>query len=148
MSPPKQKSHYCREDLCPESPTQGEPEGEKGLWEKVTKNWGDLDEKLKDKKIYVTAQPGGFGSGTVYWANWQIRKKFARLVLAHFSSDTLRVLKGLLFRALQNEVAELAWALEKEDPEEILEEAADVANFAMMVADIHQPEPTPKREGE
>ena len=44
---------------------------------------------------------------------------------------------GLLFQRLQEEIIELALALSREDTEAIGEECADVANFAMMIADLH-----------
>ena len=40
------------------------------------------------------------------------------------------------FRLLQIEVEELAEALSDGTPEDIINEAADVGNFAMMIADI------------
>lgn len=44
---------------------------------------------------------------------------------------------GLLFTRLREEVTELSTALHGEDKELIRKEAADVANFAMFIADIH-----------
>lgn len=41
-------------------------------------------------------------------------------------------------RRLLEEVSELIVALAQEDKEAIRSESADVANFAMMVADVHQ----------
>lgn len=46
--------------------------------------------------------------------------------------------QGGLFIYLLSEVAELHLALANETPERIAEEAADVANLAMMIADIHK----------
>ena len=46
--------------------------------------------------------------------------------------------EGALMYGLRQEVRELEEALRHGKPEQIMEEAADVANFAMMVADIHQ----------
>ena len=40
---------------------------------------------------------------------------------------------------LHQEMDELIIALNERDPEKILNEAADVANFAMFLADINQP---------
>lgn len=40
-----------------------------------------------------------------------------------------------LLRRVRQEVEELAEVIEYDDPAEVLEEAADVANMAMMVAD-------------
>lgn len=48
-------------------------------------------------------------------------------------------------QGLRKEVRELEEALRHGSPNEILEEAADVANFAMMVADIHR-QPTEGKE--
>ena len=45
--------------------------------------------------------------------------------------------RELLFKKLQAEQTELLLAVASGDPKRILEEAADVANMAMMVADIH-----------
>lgn len=45
--------------------------------------------------------------------------------------------RGLLMTRLQAEVWELVLAVHEGKPDKILEEAADVANFAMFVADIH-----------
>ncbi len=44
---------------------------------------------------------------------------------------------GPLADGLHREVTELMIALEKGSEISILEEAADVANFAMMIADLH-----------
>ena len=54
-------------------------------------------------------------------------------------SDTSydRGARGPLMKALVGECIELAIAVERGDLEEIRHEAADVANFAMFVADIH-----------
>lgn len=41
-----------------------------------------------------------------------------------------------LLRRIGGELAELRRAIKKGDEEEIIREAADVANFAMMIADI------------
>ena len=45
-----------------------------------------------------------------------------------------------LSKRLSEEVAELLLTIMKNDPDEILYEAADVANFAMMIADLSRPE--------
>lgn len=45
--------------------------------------------------------------------------------------------QGVLFEKLQEEVLELALAIHDKNKSEIRKEAADVANLAMMVADIH-----------
>lgn len=45
---------------------------------------------------------------------------------------------GLLHRRLQDEMSELTVALERGIASEIFREAADVANFAMMLADFHK----------
>ena len=47
---------------------------------------------------------------------------------------------GFLMRRLTEEIIELVVALEGGDSDHILSEAADVANFAMMIADFHQTE--------
>lgn len=44
---------------------------------------------------------------------------------------------GYMMRRLSDEMLELAEAVTKGDTKAIREEAADVANFAMMVADVH-----------
>jgi hypothetical protein len=44
---------------------------------------------------------------------------------------------GTLFDKLMHEVIELALALNAREKSRILEECADVANFAMMIADVH-----------
>lgn len=46
---------------------------------------------------------------------------------------------------LYGEITELAIALRDEDPSRILEEAADVANFAMFIADITRYWPSKKK---
>ena len=46
--------------------------------------------------------------------------------------------EGALMTGLRREVRELEEALRHGTPTQILEEAADVANFAMMVADFHR----------
>lgn len=45
--------------------------------------------------------------------------------------------KGILFSSLQDEIIELAFALKGNKKKDILEECADIANYAMMIADIH-----------
>ena len=45
--------------------------------------------------------------------------------------------RGSLMSHLQDEVTELILALHEGDKDKVKEEAADVANFAMMVADFH-----------
>lgn len=45
--------------------------------------------------------------------------------------------KGFLMRRLSEELTELILAVDSGDANKIREEAADVANFAMMVADLH-----------
>ncbi len=45
--------------------------------------------------------------------------------------------KGFLMRRLLEEVTELILAVDSRDGDHIREEAADVANFAMMVADYY-----------
>lgn len=45
---------------------------------------------------------------------------------------------GWFFKRLLDEVEELRQALESGEPVDIMEEAADVANFAMMIYDIHK----------
>jgi len=44
---------------------------------------------------------------------------------------------GELFQRLRGEVDELCEALIKEDSKSILSECADIANFAMFIADYH-----------
>ena len=44
---------------------------------------------------------------------------------------------GFLMTRLHQEVSELTIAVHEKDKKKILKEAADVANFAMMIADIH-----------
>lgn len=44
---------------------------------------------------------------------------------------------GSFMQRLQGEVLELCLAIENGSPEDIRNEAADVANFAMFIADIH-----------
>lgn len=51
--------------------------------------------------------------------------------------STPRGTTGYMMRRLSEEMLELAEAVAKGDTKAIREEAADVANFAMMVADIH-----------
>lgn len=46
---------------------------------------------------------------------------------------------GLFMQRLQQETIELALAIQEGNPERIMLEAADVANFAMFVADLYQP---------
>jgi len=50
-----------------------------------------------------------------------------------------------LVDGLHREVDELVVAL-KIEPTRVLREAADVANFAMMIADISNPNPFPEKE--
>lgn len=47
-----------------------------------------------------------------------------------------RVSGRTLSRLLTHEIEELRLAVERCDPEEVLREAADVANFCMMTADM------------
>ena len=47
---------------------------------------------------------------------------------------------GLLMQRLQGEVMELGLAIENGNDHDILMEAADVANFAMFIWDIHRAE--------
>jgi NTP pyrophosphatase (non-canonical NTP hydrolase) len=49
--------------------------------------------------------------------------------------------RGFFMKRLQEEVLELAIALDGGDEDDILQEAADVANFAMFIADFHQEKP-------
>jgi len=55
----------------------------------------------------------------------------------HFFERSPLGSKGMFFQMLQEEIIELAFALESGRNSEIRHEAADVANFAMMIADIH-----------
>ena len=51
--------------------------------------------------------------------------------------DHLGGYRGALMQHLHVEISELVIALGKGDNEMIREECADIANFAMMIADIH-----------
>lgn len=43
--------------------------------------------------------------------------------------------KKFLFQKMLEEVGELAYTSDQDDPEQFIDEAADIANFAMMLAD-------------
>jgi len=54
----------------------------------------------------------------------------------HWPNSQKPNIDGFLFGRLQQEVAELAVALHNGDVEEIVSECADIANFAMFIADV------------
>jgi NTP pyrophosphatase (non-canonical NTP hydrolase) len=54
---------------------------------------------------------------------------------------------GYLLNRLKQEVAELRRAVRgRESPESVLSEAADVANFAMMIADVYSEREDPENQ--
>jgi hypothetical protein len=57
----------------------------------------------------------------------------------------LKGVNGELVGLLLTEVVELIVALAMNDPDDILEEAADVANFAMFIADSHAEHKHPRK---
>ena len=48
-------------------------------------------------------------------------------------------------RRMQDEIVELITAINDQDPDAVLNECADIANFAMMCADVCRPEFAHKR---